>query len=59
MPIYNFKCKKTECEGEVTKTQKYSDEPPPCPKCQGETERAVAQTSFVLKGPGWFNTGGY
>jgi len=59
MPIYTFKCKKEGCGEEQKKLQKYHDLPPPCIKCQGETERAVSQTSFHLKGPGWFNTGGY
>jgi len=57
MPIYTFKCKK--CGEETKKLQKYEDAPPACPKCEGETERAPSKSSFVLKGPGWFNTGGY
>jgi putative FmdB family regulatory protein len=59
MPMYVFKCKKEECGETHNKIQKYEDAPPPCPKCQGETERVLGQTSFVLKGSGWFKTGGY
>jgi len=57
VPQYVFKCKK--CDEKVTKIQKYDDPAPPCTKCKGETERAVAQGSFQLKGSGWFNSGGY
>jgi putative FmdB family regulatory protein len=59
MPMYTFKCKNPECNEEVTKMQKFDDPEPPCAKCEGETERKVSKSSFVLKGPGWFNTGGY
>ena len=59
MPMYNFKCTDPEC-GEITpKLQKYEDPNPPCKKCEKPTERVLSQSSFVLKGPGWFNTGGY
>lgn len=59
MPIYNFECKNPECKEVTTKMQKFEDPHPPCKKCEGPTERQVGGTSFVLKGPGWFNTGGY
>lgn len=59
MPIYVFKCKNPECAQTIEKNQKYSDPPPPCPKCSKDTERTIAKSSFVLKGSGWFNTGGY
>lgn len=57
MPIYNFKCK--SCSHTQSKMQKYNDPAPPCEKCGKETEKVMAQSSFVLKGSGWFNTGGY
>lgn len=57
MPTYVFKCKK--CEEKKTVRQKYDDPAPKCDKCTQDMERAVAQSSFVLKGKGWFNTGGY
>jgi len=59
MPTYNFKCKKENCEEITTKRQKFEDPPPPCPKCEGDTERTISKSSFVLKGSGWFKTGGY
>lgn len=57
MPTYVFKCKK--CEQKKTVIQKFDDPAPKCDKCTQDMERAIAQTSFVLKGKGWFNTGGY
>lgn len=57
MPTYVFKCKK--CEHKQTSIQKFNDPPPKCEKCESKTERAIAQSTFVLKGKGWFNTGGY
>lgn len=57
MPIYNFKCK--SCENTQSKMQKFDAPPPPCEKCGKETERVLAQGSFILKGSGWFKTGGY
>lgn len=59
MPMYRFKCKKEECGEEHTKLQKFDDPPPPCPQCESETERVLGQSSFILKGSGWFKTGGY
>jgi len=60
MPTYHFKCKKKECEHITIVTQKYKDPDPVCEKCENkEVERLIVRTSFVLKGSGWFNTGGY
>jgi putative FmdB family regulatory protein len=59
MPVYVFKCKKEDCGETHTKLQKFDDPPPPCPQCKGETERVLGQSSFILKGSGWFKTGGY
>lgn len=59
MPRYSFKCKDTNCQHTQTKQQKYEDAPPVCEKCSGETERVISQSSFILKGSGWFKTGGY
>jgi len=58
MPMYLFKCKNPECGHTQNKKQKYEDAPPPCEKCEGEMERGVASSSFILKGGGWFKTSG-
>ena len=38
--------------------QKMADEPKaPCPKCGGTGKRLISQTSFTLKGGGWYKDG--
>lgn len=53
MPIYEYKCKKCQKEFEVI--QKFSDEPiKKCPDCKGAVEKLISQSSFQLKGGGWY-----
>ncbi len=60
MPTYNYRCKNEECKHEFQSLHKMSDPKPPCPKCgTKEPDRIISKTTFVLKGSGWFNTGGY
>lgn len=54
MALYKFKC--PSCKKELTKLQKYEDTPPLC-ECGENTERAVARSSFALKGSGWYQDG--
>lgn len=64
MPTYLQKCANEECE---IYDEVFSDRRPmseydkeiPCPKCEKITAKVMGQTSFALKGPGWFATGGY
>ncbi len=55
MPIYEYQCLKC---GEVFEAfQKITDAPlGRCRFCQGKVERLVSQTSFQLKGTGWYLT---
>lgn len=58
MPLYEYKC---EACGEVMeKLQSRSDSPAPdtCPHCgaKGTLARIVSNTSFQLKGSGWYVT---
>ena len=55
MPIYEYKCSKC---GEIFEAfQKISDEPlTHCKYCKGKVERILSQTSFQLKGSGWYLT---
>ncbi|MBI4126349.1 MAG: zinc ribbon domain-containing protein [Deltaproteobacteria bacterium] len=56
MPMYEYECQKCHQSFEVL--QKMSDEPKaPCPACGGEGKRLVSQTSFALKGSGWYKDG--
>ncbi|HVF55897.1 MAG TPA: zinc ribbon domain-containing protein [Pyrinomonadaceae bacterium] len=55
MPIYEYTCRK--CKAHVEIMQKISDEPPKRhAKCGGKLEKEWSQTSFQLKGSGWYVT---
>jgi putative FmdB family regulatory protein len=55
VPIYEYQC--TRC-GEVFEAfQKITDEPlAQCKFCQGKVEKLISQSSFQLKGSGWYLT---
>jgi putative FmdB family regulatory protein len=55
MPIYEYRC--TSCETEFEREQRISDEPVKvCPSCKSrKVKRLISQTSFVLKGGGWYS----
>ena len=57
MPIYEYACAK--CESEFEAEQRITDEPlKTCPKCRSRrVKRLISQTSFALKGGGWFADG--
>lgn len=55
MPIYEYECKK--CKAHVEALQKMSDKPlTKCRKCGGRLEKQWSNTSFQLKGSGWYLT---
>lgn len=55
MPIYEYECLK--CEKTFEFMQKFSDEPlKVCPECSGQLKKLISNTSFVLKGSGWYIT---
>ncbi len=55
MPIYEYRC--DHCHDEFEITQKITDAPlAACPKCAGPVEKLISQSSFVLKGSGWYQT---
>jgi putative FmdB family regulatory protein len=55
VPIYEYQC--TKC-GEVFEAfQKVSDEPlTQCKFCHAKAEKIISQSSFQLKGSGWYLT---
>ena len=56
MPIYEYRCK--GCKTEFELLQKITDEPlATCPKCGKQVGRLISQTSFTLKGGGWYKDG--
>ena len=55
MPIYEYKCQK--CTAHVEILQKMSDKPlTKCKTCGGKLEKQWSNTSFQLKGSGWYVT---
>ncbi len=55
MPIYEYQCQKC---GEIEEAlQKFSDKPlTKCKQCSGRLHKLVSQSSFHLKGSGWYVT---
>jgi len=55
MPIYEYECKNCGAHFEVW--QKITDEPlRKCEKCGGELRKLISESSFILKGTGWYVT---
>lgn len=56
MPIYEYQCR--SCGHEFEELQKFSDDPlVDCPACKlPDLRKLISQTSFVLKGGGWYAT---
>ena len=55
MPIYEYVCDK--CGHHLEVMQKMNDKPlSKCPQCRGRLEKIFSQTSFQLKGSGWYAT---
>lgn len=54
MPIYEYAC--PDCGHKFDEIQKFSDPAITlCPKCaQGNVKKLISQTSFILKGGGWY-----
>jgi putative FmdB family regulatory protein len=54
MPIYEYECQKC---GTFEATQKITDKPlGKCPTCKGKVKKLISNTSFQLKGTGWYIT---
>lgn len=55
MPIYEYECSKCGAIDEVL--QKFSDKPlSKCRHCSGKLHKLISQSSFHLKGTGWYIT---
>lgn len=55
MPIYEFEC--TKCGYQTEVWQKFSDKPlTRCEKCNGKMKKLISQSTFHLKGTGWYVT---
>ena len=55
MPIYEYECNECGCVEEVI--QKFSDKPlTKCAHCSGKLHKLISQSTFHLKGTGWYVT---
>lgn len=55
MPIYEYEC--LSCGNIEEALQKFSDKPlSKCPHCSGKLQKLISQSSFHLKGSGWYVT---
>jgi len=55
MPIYEYACEK--CDKQMEVIQKITEAPlKVCPDCKGRLRKMISNTSFVLKGTGWYAT---
>ena len=55
MPIYEYEC--IDCGETHEALRKFSDKPlSKCPKCGGTLKKLISNTSFILKGTGWYKT---
>ena len=55
MPLYEYQC--AECGGIEEAIQKFSDAPlTVCRHCSGRLNKLISQSSFHLKGTGWYVT---
>ena len=56
MPIYEYCCE--DCRQIFEEWQKdFKDREKVCPVCGGTSQRLISNTSFVLKGGGWYASG--
>jgi putative FmdB family regulatory protein len=55
MPIYEYRC--NECGQIFEEWQKdFAERDMDCSMCGGKAKRVISNTSFVLKGSGWYVT---
>ena len=55
MPIYEYEC--TRCGKLEEVLQNFSDKPlTKCKNCEGKLQKLVSQSTFHLKGTGWYAT---
>ncbi|MCL0061980.1 hypothetical protein M1N62_03355 [Thermodesulfovibrionales bacterium] len=55
MPVYEYEC--LQCSKKHEVIQRFSDTLlTTCPDCEGRVKKLISNTSFVLKGTGWYVT---
>ena len=56
MPIYEYRCPKCQNVFEEWVHLSEMHDAVPCPECGASSPRIMSETSFVLKGGGWYVT---
>ncbi|SHN50722.1 FmdB family zinc ribbon protein [Desulfovibrio litoralis] len=56
MPIYEYHCEDCQQLFEHWQTSHTPQETIDCPICKGKGHKIISNTSFVLKGGGWYAT---
>ena len=56
MPIYEYECGSCGNISEQIESMNNADTTKPCPKCGKTAQRIMSNTSFQLKGGGWYTT---
>lgn len=55
MPIYEYQC--SQCDAVTEVLQQFSDKPrTTCDQCGGRMHKLISQSTFHLKGSGWYVT---
>ncbi len=55
MPVYEYECE--SCGHQFEVWQKITDPPlNSCEKCGGKVRKLISQSTFILKGSGWYVT---
>jgi putative FmdB family regulatory protein len=55
MPIYEYEC--AQCKKHYEMMQRITEKPlKKCSNCDGDLKKIISNTSFVLKGTGWYAT---
>lgn len=54
MPIYEYAC--PDCGHTFEELMRVSDPDPTCARCGGTVKKLMSNTSFQLKGSGWYVT---
>jgi len=56
MPIYEFQCSACKAIREKWFSVKDAPDHIPCKECKGMMKRIISNTTFILKGTGWYQT---
>lgn len=55
MPVYEYTC--STCNTKISVIQKFNDPFPICKTCNKVMTKLISNSSFILKGGGWYADG--